>query len=132
MIVREYSVAALRIRYERASTVLTANKGFEEWIQILGDEVVAAALLNQVLHGCHIVNIRGNSYRLRRHAELSKAMHPTASRAVTAQNSGAERTGTRGDQVRPQEPPGHYAPFTRTPAMCAIFDGQKCAVFNGH
>ena len=31
-------------RYERASTVLTSNKGFEEWGQILGDEVMAAAL----------------------------------------------------------------------------------------
>ena len=78
-------------RYERASTVLTSNKGFEEWGQILGDEVMAAALLDRILHRCHIVNIRGNSYRLRRHAELSRAIHPTAARAVSAQESGAGR-----------------------------------------
>ena len=80
-------------RYERASTVLTSNKGFEEWGQILGDEVMAAALLDRILHRCHIVNIRGNSYRLRHHAELSKAIHPTAARAVGAEGSGAGRRG---------------------------------------
>ena len=51
-------------RYERASTVLTSNKGFEEWGQILGDEVMAAALIDRLLHHCHIVNIRGSSYRM--------------------------------------------------------------------
>ena len=52
-------------RYETASTVLTSNKGFEEWGQILGDEVMAAALIDRLLHHCHLVSIRGNSYRLR-------------------------------------------------------------------
>ncbi len=52
-------------RYERVSTVLTSNKGFEEWGQILGDEVMAAALIDRLLHHCHIVNIRGNSFRMR-------------------------------------------------------------------
>ena len=70
-------------RYGRASTVLTSNKGFEEWGRILGDEVMAAALLDRVLHRCHIVNIRGNSYRMRRHAELSRAIHPSANRRHT-------------------------------------------------
>ena len=67
-------------RYGRASTILTSNKGFEEWGRILGDEVMAAALLDRLLHHCHIVNIRGNSYRMRRHAELSKAIHPLGNR----------------------------------------------------
>ena len=62
-------------RYERASTVLTSNKGFEEWGQILGDEVMAAALIDRLLHHCHIVNIRGSSYRMRKHIDLSKILH---------------------------------------------------------
>jgi hypothetical protein len=45
--------------------VLTSNKSFKEWGDIFGDSVVAAALLDRLLHHCHIVNIRGNSYRLR-------------------------------------------------------------------
>ena len=77
-------------RYGRASTVLTSNKGFEEWGRILGDEVMAAALLDRVLHRCHIVNIRGNSYRMRRHAELSRAIHPSVNRRHTEHPASGE------------------------------------------
>ena len=34
---------------------------------MLGDEVMAAALIDRLVHHCHIVNIRGNSYRMRDH-----------------------------------------------------------------
>ena len=51
------------------STVLTSNKGFQEWGSVLGDEVMAAALIDRLLHHCHIVNIRGNSYRMREHQQ---------------------------------------------------------------
>jgi len=61
-------------RYETASTVLTSNKGFEEWGEIFGDEVMAAALIDRLLHHCHIVSIRGNSYRMRHHSELYRAL----------------------------------------------------------
>jgi DNA replication protein DnaC len=57
-------------RYETASTVLTSNKSFEEWGEIFGDDVMAAALIDRLLHHCHVVNIRGNSYRMRNHSEL--------------------------------------------------------------
>jgi DNA replication protein DnaC len=66
-------------RYEHASTVLTSNKSFEEWGEILGDEVMAAALIDRVLHHCHIVNIRGNSYRMREHTQLWQALQPAGS-----------------------------------------------------
>ncbi len=63
-------------RYEHASTVLTSNKSFEEWGDIFGDEVMAAALIDRLLHHCHIVNIRGNSYRVRNHSHLWKQPEP--------------------------------------------------------
>jgi DNA replication protein DnaC len=63
-------------RYETASTVLTSNEPFEEWGELFGDEVMAAALIDRLLHHCHIVNIRGNSYRMRQHTDLWKALHP--------------------------------------------------------
>lgn len=62
-------------RYEHASTVLTSNKSFEEWGEIFGDEVMAAALIDRLLHHCHIVNIRGNSFRMRQHTDLWKQLH---------------------------------------------------------
>src|SRR5208283_5479384 len=60
------------------TTVMTSNKGFEEWGDVLGDEVMAAALIDRVLHHCHIVNIRGNSYRMRQHTELWRTLHQDA------------------------------------------------------
>lgn len=66
----------INARYEHASTVLTSNKGFEEWGAILGDEVMAAALIDRLMHHCHMVNIRGNSYRMREHTDLWKALQP--------------------------------------------------------
>lgn len=66
-------------RYEHASTVLTSNKSFEEWGEIFGDEVMAAALIDRILHHCHIVNIRGNSYRMRQHTDLWQTLQPPPS-----------------------------------------------------
>ncbi len=62
-------------RYEHGSTVLTSNKGFEEWGSIFGDDVMASALIDRLLHHCHIVNIRGNSYRMKNHTELYKTLN---------------------------------------------------------
>ena len=52
-------------RYERGSVILTGNKGFAEWGEVLGDAVVATAILDRLLHHSHVLNIRGESYRLR-------------------------------------------------------------------
>lgn len=52
-------------RYEKGSIILTSNKGFGEWGELLGDPVLATAVLDRLLHHAHIINIRGNSYRLK-------------------------------------------------------------------
>jgi DNA replication protein DnaC len=57
-------------RYERGAMILTSNRGFAEWDQVFGDPVVAAALLDRLLHHATVVQIEGNSYRMRRHADL--------------------------------------------------------------
>ena len=64
----------INARHEQASTVLTSNKGFEEWGTVLGDDVMAAALIDRLLHHCHVVNIRGNSYRMREHQDMWPSM----------------------------------------------------------
>jgi DNA replication protein DnaC len=58
-------------RYEKGSMILTSNKSFKEWGEIFGDSVAAAAMLDRLLHHCHIVNIKGNSYRLRQYPGLT-------------------------------------------------------------
>ncbi len=80
-------------RYERASTVLTSNKGFEDWGEVFGDEVMAAALIDRLVHYCHLVTIRGNSYRIRQHAEVWQVLQapqepaPPARRQRTRQEA---------------------------------------------
>ena len=56
--------------YERCAMILTSNRGFAEWGDIFGDHVVAAALLDRLLHHAIVVPIEGSSYRLREHADL--------------------------------------------------------------
>jgi DNA replication protein DnaC len=65
-------------RYETGSTILTSNKSFDEWGEVFGDDVMAGALIDRLVHHCHIVNIRGNSYRMRQHAELYGVLHRRA------------------------------------------------------
>ena len=57
--------------YERCALIMTGNRGFGEWAEIFGgDAVVAAALLDRLLHHAVVIAIEGNSYRLREHAAL--------------------------------------------------------------
>lgn len=52
-------------RYEDRSTIFTSNKTFADWGEIFQDRVIAAALLDRILHRCTTVNIRGESYRMK-------------------------------------------------------------------
>ncbi|WP_129139589.1 IS21-like element helper ATPase IstB [Modicisalibacter coralii] len=52
-------------RYERASTILTSNKSFMDWGEIFGDQVIATAILDRLLHHSTTLNIKGESYRLK-------------------------------------------------------------------
>src|SRR5713101_7343522 len=52
-------------RYERASLVVTSNKPFSAWGEIFGDEVVAAAMIDRLVHHAEILSLKGDSYRLR-------------------------------------------------------------------
>ena len=57
-------------RYERGAMILTSNRSFKEWGEVFGDNVVAAALLDRLLHHAVVIQIEGNSYRLRAHQDL--------------------------------------------------------------
>lgn len=52
-------------RYERGSIVVTSNRSFEQWGEILGDAMVAAALIDRLVHHATMVTLKGKSYRLR-------------------------------------------------------------------
>ena len=52
-------------RYERGSIAVTSNRGFEQWGEILGDAMVAAALIDRLVHHATMITLKGKSYRLR-------------------------------------------------------------------
>ena len=53
-------------RYGRGSILITTNKGIRDWPEVLaGDEVLTTAVLDRLLHKCHVLDIKGRSYRLR-------------------------------------------------------------------
>ena len=52
-------------RYEKSSTVITSNKAVTEWTELFHDHVIVTAILDRLLHHCVVINIRGNSYRLK-------------------------------------------------------------------
>ena len=52
-------------RYERGSMIITSNKSFTEWGGVLGDDVLATAILDRLLHHADVLSINGPSYRLK-------------------------------------------------------------------
>jgi DNA replication protein DnaC len=53
-------------RYQRGSLCITSNKAIKDWPEMLaGGEVITTAILDRLLRSCHVLNIRGRSYRLR-------------------------------------------------------------------
>ena len=52
-------------RYERATVIVTSNKPFGRWGETFGDDTVAAAMIDRLVHHADVVNLKGDSYRLK-------------------------------------------------------------------
>ena len=50
--------------YEQTSIIITSNKGFSEWTEILGEQEITTAILDRIMHYSEIFNLKGRSYRL--------------------------------------------------------------------
>jgi DNA replication protein DnaC len=59
-------------RYEKVSTVFTSNKAFSGWNEVFADVTIASAILDRVLHHATVINIKGESYRLKERKEFMK------------------------------------------------------------
>ena len=66
-------------RYEKGSLLLTSNKSCAEWGPMLGDEVLATALLDRLLHHAEVVTINGQSYRMKDRLQVLQAPVESAS-----------------------------------------------------
>ena len=52
-------------RYERASLIVASNKVFGRWGEVFGDDVVAAAMIDRLVHHAEVIALKGDSYRLK-------------------------------------------------------------------
>ncbi len=52
-------------RYEKTSTIVTSNKAFSDWTELFHDPIIVTAVLDRLLHHSVVINIKGNSYRLK-------------------------------------------------------------------
>jgi DNA replication protein DnaC len=62
-------------RYERASLIVTSNKPFGRWGEVFGDDVVAAAMIDRLVHHAEVVALKGDSYRLK-NRDLGRVPNP--------------------------------------------------------
>ena len=92
-------------RYERGALILTSNRGFGEWAEIFGDPVVAAALLDRLLHHAIVIAIEGASYRLREHAALVPEPLRSVTRPVREPPREPRRRGRPPKSAPPAETP---------------------------
>ena len=67
------------LRYERGATMVTSNLPFNEWTEVLGSERLTGALLDRLTHHVHILEMNGESYRLKE----SKRKRPTKPARLT-------------------------------------------------
>ena len=62
----------VRDRYEKGALILTSNTSFAEWGKLLGDDILASALLDRLLHHVEVISISGKSFRMKEHLLPSK------------------------------------------------------------
>ena len=63
-------------RYERGSILVTTNLPFDEWTEVFGSERLTGALLDRLTHHVHILEMNGDSYRLKRSRETAASQAP--------------------------------------------------------
>lgn len=61
--------------YERSSVIITSNKGFDEWAEMMGDEIMTTAMLDRLLHHVQVFSIDGDSYRVQ-HSPKKEELEP--------------------------------------------------------
>lgn len=64
-------------RYEHASLILTSNLPFSRWGDVFGDQVVAAAMIDRIVHHADVLTLKGSSNRLKK----PRNRHPASARA---------------------------------------------------
>ena len=91
-------------RYEKGSLLLTTNQRVSEWGIVFGDEVLATAILDRLLHHSHTLLITGESYRLREKRKSGLIRSRLASSDAEGSNRGSEMKTESGSVTGRQKP----------------------------
>ena len=90
-------------RYERGSILVTTNLPFDEWTEVFGSERLTGALLDRLTHHVHILEMNGDSYRLKGSRQSAAALAPASDRQPPI--SVLPRPAPAPLQARPPAPP---------------------------
>jgi len=80
-------------RYERASLIITSNKSFIDWGEVFGDQVLATAILDRLLHHSSTINIKGESFRLKEKRRAGLTTQAPENTAAPARDSAKSSGG---------------------------------------
>ena len=86
----EYVFEIIMRRYETRSTMMTSNRPLEDWGKLIGDVPSATAILDRFLHHAEIIQITGNSYRLRNQAAQNQEPNQTSRKEKSAKQKQAD------------------------------------------
>ena len=114
------------------SLIVTSNKPFGRWGEVFGDDVVAAAMIDRLVHHAEVIALKGDSYRLK-DRDLGRV--PAAATDDDMTNRGGQfSTAARGSDFRPSltgvkiAPSTYYANRIRPPSARSISDAATTAV----
>jgi DNA replication protein DnaC len=84
-------------RYEHGSIILTTNRGIAAWGEIFDDHTVAAAILDRLLHHATVLQIDGDSYRMRNHRARLQTLRASLNHPTKPEESSRSQLGKSHD-----------------------------------
>jgi hypothetical protein len=81
-------------RYEKGSMLITTNQSVTQWGTVFGDDVIAAAILDRLLHHSHTFMVQGESYRLRQKRKAGLRLHAAPQVDLCDQGGSSSRRAT--------------------------------------
>ena len=114
-------------RYERASLIVTSNKPFGRWGEVFGDDVVAAAMIDRLVHHAEVISLKGDSYRLRNRGDLGRipAAKPTPDHLPSERVHGGGQHDRHPVDPPDRPQPGHTALVEHRRRIGALGRGQR-------
>ena len=96
-------------RYERASLIVTSNKPFSAWGEIFGDDVIAAAMIDRLVHHAEILALKGDSYRLKDRDLARPANETTEPNSHAPAGPSPDRLRRPGIHIQIKQQEGHFS-----------------------